>query len=421
MLHHPSQRAISVGQLQAAATDFYVRFVVVESKCIEMGKALASHQPRYESDVICFLDAIPDSVLVHLQRGGIDPEGLVRNALQSSCERIKVRVEQWNKLPRDGANGATQTELDLHVPTIEEGFHGFLVAQESRAKKSGSPDYQSLVVLTTKTIGDEGRAKVASGPNILTIGCDLVKAIDKATGRAKRNIAKQAREKEAQEAQSKAGRAEQVSKSKAEEEARQNSIHKVCQCCGPPLCTHQTVVKAHGRDGGGATKKQNNVELWTPPTDDRPLNSTTLYKKIAQVYCKCVEGRGPNISLTDDQYRDLTALHTTGMEETYDFLLVSGHPRASGALKRLRVKYAILERLWRHCIHSYLEVLRARSPESLEHMICFTLRSYSMMQLLGETTDNGEYAIECTGDLARYRFVKLPLRRPMAGCTNNPN
>lgn len=54
-------------------------------------------------------------------------------------------------------------------------------------------------------------------------------------------------------------------------------------------------------------------------------------------------------------------------------------------------------------MHSFLEALRARFPESSEHMMTFVLRSYSFMQLLEETTAIGHCAVECAADLARYR------------------
>ncbi|KAF4480630.1 Telomerase-binding protein EST1A [Colletotrichum fructicola Nara gc5] len=63
-------------------------------------------------------------------------------------------------------------------------------------------------------------------------------------------------------------------------------------------------------------------------------------------------------------------------------------------------------RMWRHGIHSFLELLRHRLPASLEHMLTFIYLAYSMMALLYETVPTFEDTwIECLGDLGRYRMA----------------
>ncbi|KAK4238843.1 hypothetical protein C8A03DRAFT_33098 [Achaetomium macrosporum] len=63
-------------------------------------------------------------------------------------------------------------------------------------------------------------------------------------------------------------------------------------------------------------------------------------------------------------------------------------------------------RLWRHGIHSFLELLRHRLPASLEHRLTFIYMAYSMMALLYETVPaSGDTWIECLGDLGRYRMA----------------
>lgn len=55
-------------------------------------------------------------------------------------------------------------------------------------------------------------------------------------------------------------------------------------------------------------------------------------------------------------------------------------------------------RMWRHGIHAFLEVLRHRLPDSLEHMLAFIYIAYSMMALLYETVPAFEDTwIECLG------------------------
>ena len=63
-------------------------------------------------------------------------------------------------------------------------------------------------------------------------------------------------------------------------------------------------------------------------------------------------------------------------------------------------------RMWRHGIHSFLELLRHRLPDSLEHMLTFIYLAYSMIALLMESVPSFlETWIECLGDLARYRMA----------------
>ena len=62
--------------------------------------------------------------------------------------------------------------------------------------------------------------------------------------------------------------------------------------------------------------------------------------------------------------------------------------------------------MWRHGIHSFLELLRHRLPYSLEHMLSFVYLAYQMMGLLMESVPAfHETWIECLGDLARYRMA----------------
>ncbi|KAI6444451.1 hypothetical protein MCOR17_011185 [Pyricularia oryzae] len=110
--------------------------------------------------------------------------------------------------------------------------------------------------------------------------------------------------------------------------------------------------------------------------------------------------------LNTDQWQALIALHRTLLHEHHDFFLASQHPSANPALRRLAVKYAMPARMWRHGIHSFLELLRHRLPHSLEYMLTFIYSSYSMMALLYETVPAFEYTwIECLGDLSRYRMA----------------
>ncbi|PKK47685.1 hypothetical protein CI102_6228 [Trichoderma harzianum] len=81
----------------------------------------------------------------------------------------------------------------------------------------------------------------------------------------------------------------------------------------------------------------------------------------------------------------LIALHSTLLHEQHDFFLASRHPAASPALRRLASKYAMPARMWRHGIHSFLELLRLRLPDLMEHMLTFIYLAYTMMAVLYET------------------------------------
>lgn len=111
-------------------------------------------------------------------------------------------------------------------------------------------------------------------------------------------------------------------------------------------------------------------------------------------------------SLNHKRLQTLITLHRTLLYEHHDFFRASQHPSASPPLRRLASKYAMPARLWRHGIHSFLEVLRHLLPASLDHMLAFIYLSYSMIALLYETVSAFEDTwIECLGDLGRYRMA----------------
>ncbi|KAI0805932.1 hypothetical protein GGR55DRAFT_654067 [Xylaria sp. FL0064] len=129
----------------------------------------------------------------------------------------------------------------------------------------------------------------------------------------------------------------------------------------------------------------------------RPISQEQLvaevkgqYAGLMMVESKCIEVdkaqfEKTNTKLNNDQWQALIALHRTLLHEHHDFFLASQHPSGSQALKILASKYAMPARMWRHGIHSFLELLRHRLPGSLEHMLTFIYLAYSMMALLYET------------------------------------
>jgi hypothetical protein len=170
-----------------------------------------------------------------------------------------------------------------------------------------------------------------------------------------------------------------------------------------------------------------------PPKDDgydiilqpetRPISQEQLVAEVKGIYAglvmveaKCIEvdnkqatlaqADGAQSKLNNEQWQALIALHRTLLHEHHDFFLASQHPSASSTLRRLASKYAMPARMWRHGIHSFLELLRHRLPASLDHMLAFIYLAYTMMALLYETVPAFEDTwIECLGDLGRYRMA----------------
>lgn len=152
--------------------------------------------------------------------------------------------------------------------------------------------------------------------------------------------------------------------------------------------------------------------------DTRPISHEQLVVEVKGIYAglvmveaKCIDiderqsaaaqEKDPfkKIDLKNDQWQSLIALHKQLLHEHHDFFLASQHPSASQALSRLAAKYSMPARMWRHGIHAFLEVLRHRLPQSLEHMLAFIYIAYSMMALLYETVSTFEDTwIECLGN-----------------------
>lgn len=129
---------------------------------------------------------------------------------------------------------------------------------------------------------------------------------------------------------------------------------------------------------------------------------------VDQKQSKAAQEKDParQTKLTNEQWQALIHLHKTLLHEHHDFFLASQHPSASPALSKLAAKYSMPARMWHHGIHAFLEVLRHRLPESLDHMLAFIYIAYSMMALLYETVSTFEDTwIECLGDLGRYRMA----------------
>jgi hypothetical protein len=201
-------------------------------------------------------------------------------------------------------------------------------------------------------------------------------------------------------------------------------IHYRAAHCDETAHPCPKVREGAAKSGGGQpTFPSARSYLLQPET--RPISQEQLVAEVKGIYArllmvdgKCIQVDGKQAQLardapkgqipklTDDQWQALIALHRTLLHEHHDFFLASQHPSATPAVRKLALKYAMPARLWRHAIHSFLELLRNRLPDLFDHMMTFLSIVYSMMTLLYETVDVFEETwIECLGDLSRYRMV----------------
>lgn len=135
-----------------------------------------------------------------------------------------------------------------------------------------------------------------------------------------------------------------------------------------------------------------------------------IYAALVMVEAKCIKLDAAHMSgsrnLSFEQWQALFAVHRTLLYEHHDFLSASQHPSSSSSLRKLATKYSMPARMWKHGIHSFLEVLRRRLPTSLDYMLQFIYLAYQTVTLLYETVPSFEDTwIECLGDLARYRMA----------------
>ncbi|KJZ75205.1 hypothetical protein HIM_05399 [Hirsutella minnesotensis 3608] len=147
----------------------------------------------------------------------------------------------------------------------------------------------------------------------------------------------------------------------------------------------------------------------------KPISQEQLMVEVKNIYGglvlmeqKCIEYDSSQEAnhLTQEQWHALIALHRSVLNEHHDFFLASHHPSADESLRRLASQHNMPKRLWRHGIHSFLELLRHKLPDSLEHMLTFIYIAYGMVSLLYETVPAFEDTwVESLGDLGRYRMA----------------
>ncbi|PVH98421.1 hypothetical protein DM02DRAFT_531208 [Periconia macrospinosa] len=190
-----------------------------------------------------------------------------------------------------------------------------------------------------------------------------------------------------------------------------------------PKLTASPIPQRQSELNEGLRRDQRYPGLILQP-ESRPISQEQLASEVKSIYAglsmvesKCIhvdrnqtailqDGSEPHSRLASDHWQALIALHRTLLHEHHDFFLASQHPSASPALRRLAAKYSMPARMWKHGIHSFLELLRRRLPDSIDYMLAFIYLSYQMMALLYETVPAFEDTwIECLGDLGRYRMA----------------
>ncbi|KPA45965.1 hypothetical protein FLAG1_01056 [Fusarium langsethiae] len=193
---------------------------------------------------------------------------------------------------------------------------------------------------------------------------------------------------------------------------------EVAQRCWMQLALNALMIwesaQCNGNENIGKAMRQPETR---PISQDQLITEVKgIYAGLVMVETKCIEvdnalSSGANTDankLNNEQWQALISLHRTLLHEHHDFFFATQHPSASPALRRLASKYSMPARMWKHGIHSFLELLRCRLPSShaIEHMLTFLYLAYSMMALLYETVPAFEDTwIECLGDLGRYRMA----------------
>ncbi|KAI2478946.1 EST1 DNA bind domain containing protein [Pyrenophora tritici-repentis] len=135
------------------------------------------------------------------------------------------------------------------------------------------------------------------------------------------------------------------------------------------------------------------------------VENKCMHVDYAQLAAAAQEGEA-RTDLTPEYWKSLIALHRTLLHEHHDLFLASQHHATSPELRDIPAKYKMPARMWKHGIHSLLELLRRRLPNSRDYMLAFVYLAYQMVALLYEVVPAFEDTwIECLGDLGRFRMA----------------
>ncbi|KAL6359144.1 hypothetical protein LRP88_07361 [Fusarium phalaenopsidis] len=143
------------------------------------------------------------------------------------------------------------------------------------------------------------------------------------------------------------------------------------------------------------------------------VNAKDIYAGLVALESKCIITRHDAVlapsagsKVQAKQWQALISLHETLLGEYLDFFLAIHDPLVGRAMRQLVSKYAMPARVWRHGIHSLLELMRQHLSDSLEYLLGYLNFAFGMVALFYETIPAlKDTWAECLGDLARYRMA----------------
>ncbi|KFY17492.1 hypothetical protein V492_00634 [Pseudogymnoascus sp. VKM F-4246] len=112
--------------------------------------------------------------------------------------------------------------------------------------------------------------------------------------------------------------------------------------------------------------------------------------------------------LKDNECRDLIARYKSLLDMHVDFLMACHSRYATPKMRLLPLEYKMPGRLWRHAIHSLLEILRDSLPTAQVDFI--DMVHPIMTDLVEQVPEFKNNWTECLGDLFRYRMSAATFR-----------
>ena len=138
-----------------------------------------------------------------------------------------------------------------------------------------------------------------------------------------------------------------------------------------------------------------------------------IYATLAKMEKECISFHKSQLmsraEMSDSEWQRHIIRHESLLNRYENVILVfvkSHIPSAGLLLKQFCGSRRILARMWRHGIFVFLEILRQRYPNTVEHIIRFINSAYStIIRLSGNVSLFRDTWNEQLGDLARYRMA----------------
>lgn len=103
---------------------------------------------------------------------------------------------------------------------------------------------------------------------------------------------------------------------------------------------------------------------------------------------QCIQLVARPVQQSDQYWRGMIAIHRALLRRHLEFFALSQHPLASPDFRHLPVTLNMPVRMWKHGMHSLLELLRRSLPGARKHMDSFLLHAY---QTLIQVYDNVKF------------------------------